>query len=48
MKALGELFEVAGTLIKSDTPLEAFLEITDPNEDCALVKEIKKNQTEKE
>jgi hypothetical protein len=48
MKALGELFEVAGTLINSDTPLEAFLEITDPNEDCALVKEIKKNQTEKE
>lgn len=48
MKALGELFEVAGTLIKSDTSLEAFLEITDPSEDCALVKEIKKNQTESE
>ena len=48
MKALGELFEVAGTLIRDDTPLEAFLEITDPQEDCPLVKEIRKTQPDRE
>jgi hypothetical protein len=48
MKALGELFEVAGTLISDDTALEAFLEITDPQEDCPLVKEIRKTQPHRE
>lgn len=42
MKRLGELFEVLDTVVERGPTTEAYLEITEPNEDCILIKELKK------
>ncbi len=42
MKALGELFEVLDHLVAKGGQTDVFLEISEPNEDCLLVREIKK------
>ncbi|MBW2102281.1 MAG: AAA family ATPase, partial [Deltaproteobacteria bacterium] len=46
MKALGELFEVISGLVKIGDSTEAYLDITDPQEDCPFVKELKKGKKE--
>ena len=44
MKALGEFFEVVSGLVKTGDSTEAYLDITDPQEDCPFVKELKKGK----
>lgn len=42
MKSLGELFEVLDGVVEKGEHTEVFLEINDPDDDCLLIKELKK------
>ncbi|MHB1125578.1 MAG: ATP-binding protein [Bacillota bacterium] len=44
MKALGELFEVLAGVAAKGNHTEAFLEILDPDDNCPLIQELKKQQ----
>jgi hypothetical protein len=44
MKRLGELFEVLATVVRKDPSTEVYLEIHDPDDECLLIKELKKEK----
>jgi len=43
MKRLGELFEVLGDLVSPSDQTQGRIRITDPQEDCPMVQELKKD-----
>ncbi len=43
MKDLAEFFEIISSLIQAKENTDCFIEISEPEEDCALIKELKKN-----
>ena len=42
MKALGELFEVLGTVLQFAELRDAYIQIADADDNCPLVQELKK------
>lgn len=42
MQALGELFEVLDSVVKEGASTDVFLEIADPDDNCPLIQELKK------
>jgi len=42
LKTLGELFEVLDGVVKKGEHTEAFLEITEPDDDCPFIQELRK------
>lgn len=46
-KAIGELFEVLGEVVTRAAGAKAYLRLADPDDECLLVKEIKKAQNER-
>jgi len=44
IKAIGELFEVLSEVVTKATGAKGYLRIAEPDEECSLVKEVKKSQ----